>query len=309
MKCPVEPMSESNPYPQFARDFASLLETGRSFPLGGFDLPEFSPPRTGAPCVLIFSPHPDDEVIIGGWPYRLARERGWRVVNVAVTLGSRVDRRQGRLEELRRCCQYAGFELVTVGESGLEGIQLHRRSDDPAHWNAAIAQIVPILREYRPAAVLFPHSTDRNSTHIGVHYLMMDALQRMEDSFACSVIETEFWGAMDTPNVMVEISSADLGVLLTALSFHAGEVTRNPYHLRTAAWMIDNVRRGGELVGKQGAAPPSFPFATLYRLRRWQEGRIHPVLREGLFLAEQDNVEAPLSSGDSAGKAPIPGKP
>ena len=60
--------------------------------------------------------------------------------------------------------------------------------------------------------------------------------------------------------------------MMTALSFHVGEVQRNPYHLLVPAWMQDNVRRGGELVGGQGGAAPDFSFATLYRVRRWDSG-------------------------------------
>ena len=53
---------------------------------------------------------------------------------------------------------------------------------------------------------------------------------------------------------MVESSAADVADLMAALSLHVGEVARNPYHLRLPAWMIDNVRRGAELVGGQGGA-------------------------------------------------------
>ena len=60
--------------------------------------------------------------------------------------------------------------------------------------------------------------------------------------------------------------------MMAALSCHVGEVQRNPYHLLVPAWMQDNVRRGGELVGGQGGAAPDFTFATLYRLRRWVDG-------------------------------------
>ena len=43
--------------------------------------------------------------------------------------------------------------------------------------------------------------------------------------------------------------------------------------------MQDNVRRGGELVGGQGGAAPDFTFATLYRLRQWQDGALHFVYK------------------------------
>ncbi len=93
--------------------------------------------------------------------------------------------------------------------------------------------------------------------------------------FACHVVETEFWGAMATPNLMVESSVQDLADMMTALSFHVEEVRRNPYHLLVPAWMQDNVRRGGEVVGGQGGAAPDFMFATLYRLREWKDGALH----------------------------------
>jgi hypothetical protein len=42
--------------------------------------------------------------------------------------------------------------------------------------------------------------------------------------------------------------------------------------------MTDNVRRGAELVGGQGASSPDFHFATLYRLREWANGGIQTAL-------------------------------
>jgi hypothetical protein len=49
-------------------------------------------------------------------------------------------------------------------------------------------------------------------------------------------------------------------------------VERNPYHLLLPAWMMDNVRRGGEVAGGQGGAAPDFAFAALYRIRKWKGG-------------------------------------
>src|SRR5260221_14694978 len=95
---------------------------------------------------------------------------------------------------------------------------------------------------------------------------------------------------MDTPNLVVESSAEDVVDLITALSFPVGEVKRNPYHLRMPAWLMDNVRRGGELVGGQGGAAPDFLFGTLYRLRRWNNGELHPTaIPSGCFLAASEN--------------------
>jgi hypothetical protein len=103
-------------------------------------------------------------------------------------------------------------------------------------------------------------------------------------------VETEFWGAMASPNLMVESSEQDLTDLLSALSFHVGEVRRNPYHVRLPAWLIDNVRRGAELVGGQGGAAPDFRFATLYRLRKWNKGKFELAFTGGKFAGSSDDL-------------------
>ena len=284
-----------NPYPQFVAEHARLNREGKQFPLGGFahcGRPDLAP---DAPTVLIFSPHPDDEVIIGGLALRLLREARWRVSNVAVTLGSKRERQAERLAELQGCCECIGFDLVQTAPTGLEQINLSARQTDPANWSRSVQVIADILRQHQPRVIFFPHEHDWNVTHIGTHFLLRDALQTLPKSFSCHVIETEFWGQMATPNLHVEISAPDLGDLITALTFHVGEVRRNPYHLSLPAWMADNVRRGGELVGGQGAAAPDFAFSTLYRQSRWQDGNLMPALKSG---RSHSRAESPASLFD-----------
>ena len=213
-----------------------------------------------------------------------------RVINVAVTQGTNPSRQAERWQELTACCQHIGFGLLQTCPNGLTGITLKSRAQNPAQWTQSVARITEILAEHKPRVIFFPHAEDWNSSHIGTHYLIVEALQRMEKSLECTVIETEFWGAMDSPNLMVESSEQDLVDLLTALSFHAGEVRRNPYHLRLPAWMIDNVRRGAELVGGQGGAAPEFLFATLYRLRQWKKGRMEPAYEGGKIVGRTEDL-------------------
>lgn len=274
-----------NPYHHFVSEYARFAKEGKDYQLGGF--PKCPPPEVspGTPNVLIFSPHPDDEVIIGGLALRLLREARWNVVNVAITQGSKKERQAGRLQELKNCCDCIGFGLVQTAPTGLEKINPKTREQDPAHWAQCVKVVADILARHQPRVVLFPHAADWNSTHIGTHFLVLDALKTLPANFTCYTVETEFWGAMTSPNLMIEISPQDLGDLITALTFHVGEVQRNPYHLTLSAWMIDNVRRGGEVVGGQGAAVPDFTFATLYRLRKWSQGRLEEVYQGGRNLA------------------------
>lgn len=274
-----------NPYQDFIGDLARLLRRAKSLPLGGLPaLPKASPPP-GAPKALIFSPHPDDEVIIGGLPLRLLRELRWNVINVAVTQGSSKGRQPERWNELRACCDYIGFGLIQTRENSLEGINPKSRAADPTTWGRSVDCIARILAEQKPHAIFFPHDDDWNVTHVGTHHLVMDALKQLGGKLSCYAIETEFWGAMDAPNLMVESSEQEVIDLISALTFHVGEVKRNPYHVIMPGWMMDNVRRGGELVGGQGGAAPDFLFGTIYRLRRWTGSALDPLWQGGRFLS------------------------
>lgn len=284
-----------NPYVAFVSQHARSLQDGKAWPLGDFPIPERPAPAPGAPAVLIFSPHPDDECIVGGLPLRLQVEKGWRVVNVAVTQGSKRDRQEARLAELRAACHYLGFGLETIGERGLEKVTPQARLLDPAAWAGKVQAIAEILRRHQPRMILFPHAHDWNGSHMGVHWLVMDALALLGGGFSTLLLETEFWGQNYQPNLLVEIPGGLVAELVTALTFHVGEVRRNPYHLTLPSWMTNNVRLGGETVGGQGAAPPDFPFGAVYRLRRWTGGAVADVFEGGRVVTAADDPSALLS--------------
>lgn len=267
-------MTRSNPYDAIASAYLPLLQPSAAIPLPSL-IPASFPVDLDAPKVLLFSPHPDDECLTGALPLRLLRECQFNAINVAVTLGSRKERRAERWQELTKACEYLQFGLILSQEGGLEGINPKTRQNDPKAWQAAVETIAHLLESHQPEVVFCPHAGDRHPTHIGTHYLVMDALAQMPDDFSCWLVETEYWGAIANPNLTIESSVEDVADLMAATAFHQGEVERNPYHLRLPAWMADNVRRGGELVGNTGGDVPSFAFATLYRLQRWQNRQIH----------------------------------
>ena len=264
--------------------------------LGGF--PPLVQPAIAAdaPKVLLFSPHPDDECIVGALPLRLLRESRLKIINVAVTQGSNKARQAGRLAELEQACHFLGFGLIRTQENGLEKNSLKGRADNAENWQSAVQIIAAILKKERPQIIFFPHETDWNSSHIGTNALVREALTSLGPQFSVMTVETEFWGPLNPPNLMIESAAADVADLMAAISFHVGEVRRNPYHLLLPAWMQDNVRRGAELVGVQGGAVPEYSFATLYRLRHWQGGGFKNVLEHGQMIGvnQLENFVRPL---------------
>lgn len=282
-------MRHTDPYRQFVEALARLQQDARALPLGSNLSSARTTPLPGAPVALLLSPHPDDEIINGGLPLRLSREAGWRVINVAVTLGSNPARRAARWGEVQAACASVGFELLSATPGGLSGVSLARRRDDPTSWARDVEALAAIIAQHAPRAVFLPHDDDWNQTHRGTHQLVIDALGALGPGIELSVVETEFWRAMSTPNLIVELDTPAVGALVAALACHAGEVQRNPFHLSLPAWMIDNVRRGAELVLGQGQGAPPFTFATLYRLRRWRAGGLEAPA-PGRALARADDV-------------------
>src|SRR6266540_3489268 len=110
------------PYHSFVSTLDRLVREGKSYPLGGFTHAPHPDLPAKAARALVFSPHPDDECIIGGLAIRLLREASMRVVNVAVTQGSKKERQAGRWRELTAACDSLGFDLVQTVPGGLEKI-------------------------------------------------------------------------------------------------------------------------------------------------------------------------------------------
>jgi LmbE family N-acetylglucosaminyl deacetylase len=285
-----------NSFQQYVDAFARLMAEGVSIPLGEATGRVEVQPTADAPVALLFSPHPDDEVIIGGLPLRLMRECGWRVINIAVTQGSNLDRRAERWTELNKCCDRIGFELLPTRTGGLDRINPESRRNDPTAWRIDVELIAELVRKHQPAAIFMPHTEDWNVTHIGTNLLVTDAFALLGADLNCLAVETEFWRPMQSPNLVVESSAEDLAHLLEALSFHVGEISRNPYHLTMPAWMINNVRRGTEVVGGQGGSGPAMGFATLYRLNRWNGHSLEPACASGKFITIADDPQALLGS-------------
>ena len=274
-----------NPFQKFVAESAKVFKDGKKLPLGLKRKPRSVALRKSSNA-LIFSPHPDDECIVSALALRLLRESKWNIVNVAVTLGSKKERRGARLHELKSACDFLGFDLIAAG---LEKINLEARKKNPAQWRSAVQTIAKILAVQKPRVIFLPHENDGHPSHVGTHFLVLDALKRLPRGFKCFVVETEFWGQMKNPNLLVEIGADDLADLVAALSLHVGEVKRNPYHARLPAWMLDNVRRGAELVGGSGAAAPDFAFGTIYCLRKWRGGKLLKVFNGGKFLSARKN--------------------
>jgi LmbE family N-acetylglucosaminyl deacetylase len=216
--------------------------------------------------VMMLSPHPDDECIVGSLALRLQKENNAHIVNVAVTLGSNKERQKARMKELENACELLDMELIVL-------------ADD---WTKKRKELKSLIQKYQPQVILAPHVKDRHPTHIKTGQLLKKAVDSKSNFI---VAWTEFWGQLDKPNTLVEVPEELLVFQMEALTRHAGEVERNPYHLRLPAWMMDNVRRGSEIIAGKGAASPNIPFGVLYQLQTVKKGKFKDMKLETPFLS------------------------
>ena len=286
-------MDSKNPYEEFVESFSSTMRKGLDLPLGNIAPPAGCTVKSHAPKVAILSPHPDDECVMGALALRLKRETGSAVVNIPVTFGSNPARKVQRKEELANACKWIGFEIHDLEDGGLEKITPEARLQDTKHWEQAVSKLTRAIEQIEPDILFFPNATDWNRTHLGVHLLTHDSLNQI-GSTSMTLIETEFWGQIKEPNLLVESSTEEVGDLVAALSHHKGEVRRNPFHLRLPSWMQDNVRRGAEVVGGQGGNAPDFDFATLYRVSRMEKGKIYLPWEGGRLLSKTKPGESTI---------------
>ena len=274
---PESAMSAATPYDRHVAAHLAALSCGVDPTTPAASGAVITPISGEAPCCLLFSPHPDDEALVGGLPLRLRQRHGWRVINVAVTLGSRPERRAARWEEASACCAYLGFELMSltgVPGQALERVTPEAAAADPDHWAQAVESAAGVLRRFRPRAVLAPHADDGHPAHIGTHRLVQDALRACGSAIDAHLFWTEYWATQREPRLQFELDPGEVAQLVTACALHAGEVARHPYHLLLPSLLTDSARRGAERVGGTGSAASGIALAALYGWQRFAGGRM-----------------------------------
>lgn len=243
-------------------EFTSILKSLSSFFPPSPVVVKYPVPMT----IMILSPHPDDECIVGSLALRLQKENNAHVVNVAVTLGSNKDRQKARVKELENACELLEMELIVLDED----------------WTKKRKELKSLIQKYQPQIIMAPHLKDHHPAHIKTGQL----LKKVVDSKTnCIVAWTEFWGQLEKPNALVEVPEEILALQMEALARHVGEVERNPYHLRLPGWMMDNVRRGSEVVAGKGTTSPKAPYGVLYQLQTVKKGKFKDLKLETPFLS------------------------
>jgi N-acetylglucosamine malate deacetylase 1 len=246
------------------------------------------------PRLVICAPHPDDELLTGAFALRLRLQKSASVLALYLTLGRDPSRRDLRKQELAAACRVAGFSWRLVVDPHAFPM-LRPELEHEAEWQRMVAELEDNFARDAPAVVLAPHALDGHPAHRAAGKLVVGALKNYTRNRRCRVmlLETEYWQPMTGPNLLLGVTPEELALLLAALAGYRGEMARQPYHLRQPGRMMDNVRRGSELVCGFGQGGADFPFGELYRLSRVVNGRLFRASGKKVLLpGERIDLEA-----------------
>ncbi len=189
------------------------------------------------PTAVHFSPHPDDEVL--GAPGGLfeLRDAGWRIVNVASSLG-RQAQRQRRLRELEEACARARFDL---------------RVED--------VEPALVLRDLQPELVVAPCPHDPHPFHGEVARAVLTAVASA--GAPKTVWLWNLWSGPALPSLAIELTDDRLDEIEYALAAHDGELGRTDFKRLLRARADVNGVVGAERIFGFGAPSLPFPRAEL----------------------------------------------
>lgn len=195
--------------------------------------------------VLIFSPHPDDEVIGCGGLINKIKDRGGQVFVNFVTLGDTQDRSDRGLstasERTTEIEQVAGVLKYDEWDIALPGAQHHLRLDAMPGVDliAALEHGSRLsLAAVEPTVVLLPSPLSYNQDHRAVADAAMTALRPMavagRDPVEIVAIFEEVadqWTphADVSPNLFVSLERDDVDAKLAAMRAYASQVRPHPH--------------------------------------------------------------------------------
>lgn len=284
----------------YVEGYVELIRQGKNIPFKQLSSQKVYSPNPSAAKMVICSPHPDDETLTGLLPLRLLQESGLDVVNLAVTLGSDPKRKNKRQNELQAACSVLGFRCdMFKGPPDFNEITSQNISANTGDWQQQVKKMVTFFDQEQPDMVICPHADDGHPTHEGTNQLVLQSLLQHSTVNKKEIffVESEYWHPLKNPNVLVGANAEHVARLVTALTQHRDEMSRMPYHLHLPARMLDNVRRGVELISGYGKSGTGFLFGELYRLSRIKSGKQISVLEEKQILGPDVGLSLSVFKG------------
>mgnify|MGYP003829555607 FL=1 len=186
--------------------------------------------------IIVFAPHPDDDIIGCGGSIARQLQQGNKVSIVYLTSGDagslkHIKRRmvQIREEEARKAAALLGVSELFFFRNP-DGYLEFKRDN--------LVKIITLIREKRPIAVYIPHSKDQVRDHRVTHELVLEACHRAAGPWfqECegqpwsvgNIFGYEVWTPLQDPAYVEDISEF-MEVKLDALRLHRSQLEEIRY--------------------------------------------------------------------------------
>ncbi len=155
-------------------------------------------------AVMVFAPHPDDDILGCGGTIMHHVQKGHKVTIVYMTSGGAAqwDSTKGKLETIRENeAKRAAFKL------GVEDlIFLRERDGELTVSPSAISKTANLLRRYAPKVIYIPHKNDGHKDHRATHKIVAEALRKEDDVREPSILCYEVWTPLERVSRSEDIS-------------------------------------------------------------------------------------------------------
>ncbi len=186
--------------------------------------------------VMVFAPHPDDDLLGCGGSMAKAVKAGHHITIVYMSSGecgsvkySTEDLRLIREEEARKASQLLGIRDLVFMRYPDGNLQ---------YTNERVLEIVTLLRRFHPQTVYLPHQQDRHHDHTATHQIVMEACKRAAGPWfqSCTgeawqvprILAYEVWTPLNQPSYYEDIS-AEMEIKKQALQCHCSQLENIAY--------------------------------------------------------------------------------
>lgn len=187
--------------------------------------------------VLVFSPHPDDDVIGCGGSILKHSELGHMVTVVYMTSGEAGNIRYTKDELSRIREREATQASALLGTNKV--VFLHNEDGYLTYNKGSLIPVVNLIREIQPDIVYVPHKYDGHKDHIATNEIVIEAIERARSPFFQDLIGKpwlvkdvfcyEVWTPLQNISYVEDIT-IQMPRKLEAIAKHQSQIENRDYH-------------------------------------------------------------------------------